>query len=213
MGEVNVMKIGAGTATTLMKRRVEVKDGVLLTGSLRDLPLAVVFERYGKNGKCRIWSCGRSADETGCCGYLTWSHDSHNLFVLGTDENDMKLTQSKRPELQGHMWCSLLKEDPLVRRDLQSAASFRSAIEVLGQELKEVRVADGRSRYVNNNVIMSMSTFCSSRLSPEVKAHGLLTVPGQEHVPLVEYTEAVLRPAAYFLPDSGRAGSDRNYEG
>ncbi len=48
--EVNVMKIGTfGTATTPVKCRVEVKDGVLDWKSA-GLSLAVVFERYGKNG-------------------------------------------------------------------------------------------------------------------------------------------------------------------
>ena len=52
--EVNVMKIGTfGTATTPVKRRVEVKDGVLDWESA-GLSLAVVFERY-KNGNV-IWS-------------------------------------------------------------------------------------------------------------------------------------------------------------
>ena len=60
-------------------------------------------------------------------------------------------------------------------------------IEVLGQELKEVRAAMEGLGYVNNNVIMSMSTLCLP-VSPKLKLtdHGLLTVPGQEHVPLVE---------------------------
>ena len=48
--EVNVMKIGTfGTATTPVKRKVAVKDGVLDWKSA-GLSLAVVFERYGKNG-------------------------------------------------------------------------------------------------------------------------------------------------------------------
>ena len=60
-------------------------------------------------------------------------------------------------------------------------------VEVLGQELKEVRAAMEGLGYVNNNVIMSMSTLCLP-VSPKLKLtdHGLLTVPGQEHVPLVE---------------------------
>ena len=44
--------------------------------------------------------------------------------------------------------------------------------------------------YANNNVIMSMSTLCLP-VSPKLKLtdHGLLTVPGQEHVQLVEKYE------------------------
>ena len=71
----------SGTATTPVKCRVEVKDGVLDWKSA-GLSLAVVFERYGKNGNIGYGSV-EGADETGRCGFTTWSHDSHNLFVLG----------------------------------------------------------------------------------------------------------------------------------
>mgnify|MGYP000550329240 CR=1 FL=1 len=98
--EVNVMKIGTfGTATTPVKRRVEVKDGVLDWKSA-GLSLAVVFERYGKNGNVGYGLVEGALTKPGAVA-TTWSHDSHNLFVLGTDENDMKLAQRRVLELQG----------------------------------------------------------------------------------------------------------------
>ena len=184
--EVNVMKIGTfGTATTPVKRRVEVKDGVLDWKSA-GLTLAVVFERYGKNGNVGYGLVEGALTKPGAVA-TTWSHDSHNLFVLGTDENDMKLAQRRVLELQGaYVVFSEGRSLAEARLTIGGIVSDQP-IEVLGQELKEVRAAMEGLGYVNNNVIMSMSTLCLP-VSPKLKLtdHGLLTVPGQEHVPLVE---------------------------
>lgn len=184
--EVNVMKIGTfGTATTPVKRRVEVKDGVLDWKSA-GLSLAVVFERYGKNGNVGYGLVEGALTKPGAVA-TTWSHDSHNLFVLGTDENDMKLAQRRVLELQGaYVVFSEGRSLAEARLTIGGIVSDQP-VEVLGQELKEVRAEMEGLGYVNNNVIMSMSTLCLP-VSPKLKLtdHGLLTVPGQEHVPLVE---------------------------
>jgi len=184
--EVNVMKIGTfGTATTPVKRRVEVKDGVLDWKSA-GLSLAVVFERYGKNGNVGYGLVEGALTKPGAVA-TTWSHDSHNLFVLGTDENDMKLAQRRLLELQGAYVVFAGGKSLAEARLTIGGIVSDQPIEVLGQELKEVRAAMEGLGYVNNNVIMSMSTLCLP-VSPKLKLtdHGLLTVPGQEHVPLVE---------------------------
>lgn len=187
--EVNVMKIGTfGTATTPVKRRVEVKDGVLDWKSA-GLTLAVVFERYGKNGNVGYGLVEGALTKPGAVA-TTWSHDSHNLFVLGTDENDMKLAQRRVLELQGAYVVFAGGKSLAEARLTIGGIVSDQPIEVLGQELKEVRAAMEGLGYVNNNVIMSMSTLCLP-VSPKLKLtdHGLLTVPGQEHVQLVEKYE------------------------
>ena len=184
--EVNVMKIGTfGTATTPVKRRVEVKDGVLDWKSA-GLCLAVVFERYGKNGNIGYGFVEGALTKPGAVA-TTWSHDSHNLFVLGTDENDMKLAQRDVLELQGAYVVFAGGKSLAEARLTIGGIVSDQPIEVLGRELKEVRAAMEGLGYVNNNVIMSMSTLCLP-VSPKLKLtdHGLLTVPGQERVPLVE---------------------------
>ena len=176
------MKIGTfGTATTPVKRKVAVKDGVLDWKSA-GLSLAVVFERYGKNGNIGYGLVEGVLTQPGAVA-TTWSHDSHNLFVLGTDEEDMKLAQRRVLELQGAYVLYALAEARLTIGGIVSD----QPVEVLGQELKEVRAAMEGLGYENNNVIMSMSTLCLP-VSPKLKLtdHGLLTVPGQERVPLVE---------------------------
>ena len=187
--EVNVMKIGTfGTATTPVKRRVEVKDGVLDWKSA-GLSLAVVFERYGKNGNTGYGLVEGALTKPGAVA-TTWSHDSHNLFILGTDENDMKLAQRRVLELQGAYVVFAGGKSLAEARLTIGGIVSDQPIEVLGQELKEVRAAMEGLGYVNNNVIMSMSTLCLP-VSPKLKLtdHGLLTVPGQEHVQLVEKYE------------------------
>ena len=184
--EVNVMKIGTfGTATTPVKRRVEVKEGVLDWKSA-GLSLAVVFERYGKNGNIGYGLVEGALMKPGAVA-TTWSHDSHNLFVLGTDESDMKLAQRRVLELQG-AYVVFSEGSSLAEARLTIGGIVSDQpVEVLGQELKEVRAAMEGLGYANNNVIMSMSTLCLP-VSPKLKLtdHGILTVPGQEHVPLVE---------------------------
>ena len=187
--EVNVMKIGTfGTATTPVKRRVEVKDGVLDWKSA-GLSLAVVFERYGKNGNIGYGLVEGALTKPGAVA-TTWSHDSHNLFVLGTDENDMKLAQRRVLKLQGAYVVFAGGKSLAEARLTIGGIVSDQPVEVLGQELKEVRAAMEGLGYVNNNVIMSMSTLCLP-VSPKLKLtdHGLLTVPGQEHVPLIEKYE------------------------
>ena len=164
---------------------VEVKDGVLDWKSA-GLSLAVVFERYGKNGNVGYGLVEGALTKPGAVA-TTWSHDSHNLFVLGTDENDMKLAQRRVLELQG-AYVVFAEGRSLAEAGLTIGGIVSDQpIEVLGQELKEVRAAMEGLGYVNNNVIMSMSTLCLP-VSPKLKLtdHGLLTVPGQEHVSLVE---------------------------
>ena len=161
------------------------KDGVLDWKSA-GLSLAVVFERYGKNGNIGYSLVEGALTKPGAVA-TTWSHDSHNLFVLGTDENDMKLAQRRVLELQG-AYVVFAEGRSLAEAGLTIGGIVSDQpIEVLGQELKEVRTAMEGLGYVNNNVVMSMSTLCLP-VSPKLKLtdHGLLTVPGQEHVPLVE---------------------------
>ena len=134
------MKIGTfGTATTPVKRRVEVKDGVLDWKSA-GLSLAVVFERYGKNGNVGYGLVEGALTKPGAVA-TTWSHDSHNLFVLGTDENDMKLAQRRVLELQGAYVVFAGGKSLAEARLTIGGIVSDQPIEVLGQELKEVRAA------------------------------------------------------------------------
>ena len=100
--EVNVIKISDfGTATTPVKKRLSIKNGNICWKEA-GLSLAVVYERYGKNGNVAKALVEGTFKEPGVAA-TTWSHDSHNLLVMGNNEEDMELAQKRVRELQGAM--------------------------------------------------------------------------------------------------------------
>lgn len=182
----NVIQIGTfGTATKQVKRRIPVKDGVICWQAA-GLCLAVLFERHGKNGNI---ACGlvEGAFQKPGAAAASWSHDSHNLLVLGNSPQDMVLAQNRVIELQGAYVAAsggrILAE---VRLDVGGIISSRP-VEELAEELGRVRMAMQELGYVNNNEIMSMATL-TLPVSPELKLtdYGLLDVKSQQQVELIE---------------------------
>lgn len=183
--DVNVIKIGTfGTATTPVTRRVAIRDGALCWQEA-GLSLAVVYERHGRNGNIAQGLVEGAMQQPGAVA-TTWSHDSHNLLVLGTDPDDMVRAQRRVLELQGGYVVSAGGEITGEARLSIAGILSDAPMEVLGADLRKVRAAMEALGYVNNNVIMSMSTLCLP-VSPRLKLtdYGLLAVPSQEWVPLV----------------------------
>lgn len=183
---VNVMKIRTfGTFTEQAVRTLPVKDGeICWEGS--GLTLAALFERYGKNGNISYGLVegaftGRGAAAT------TWSHDSHNLLVLGTAAKDMCAAQNRVLELQGGY---VAAEGGRVTAEagLPVGGIINDGpVEALANQLGRVREAMRRLGYENNNEIMSMSTLCLP-VSPSLKLtdFGLLEVKTQRRVVLIQ---------------------------
>ena len=183
---VNVMKIRTfGTFTEQAVRTLPVKDGeICWEGS--GLTLAALFERYGKNGNISYGLVegaftGRGAAAT------TWSHDSHNLLVLGTAAKDMCAAQNRVLELQGGY---VAAEGGRVTAEagLPVGGIINDGpVEALANQLGRVREAMRRLGYENNNEIMSMSTLCLP-VSPSLKLtdFGLLEVKTQRRVALIQ---------------------------
>lgn len=183
---VNVMKIRTfGTFTEQAVRTLPVKDGeICWEGS--GLTLAALFERYGKNGNISYGLVegaftGRGAAAT------TWSHDSHNLLVLGTAAKDMCTAQNRVLELQGGY---VAAEGGRVTAEagLPVGGIINDGpVEALAKQLGRVREAMRRLGYENNNEIMSMSTLCLP-VSPSLKLtdFGLLEVKTQRRVALIQ---------------------------
>ena len=184
--EVNVIKISDfGTATTPVKKRLSIKNGNICWKEA-GLSLAVVYERYGKNGNVAKALVEGTFKEPGAAA-TTWSHDSHNLLVMGNNEEDMELAQKRVRELQGgyvvYAGGKLAAQAPLPVGGILSD----QPVSVLGKQLGQVRKAMEDLGYDNNNVIMSMSTLCLP-VSPRLKLtdFGLLEVKSQEKVPLIQ---------------------------
>ena len=184
--KVNVMKIQThGTFTSRVIRELDVKDG-LICWKGAGLSLAVMFERYGKNGNISFGLVEGALKKQGAIA-TTWSHDSHNLLVLGTCERDMAAAQNRVMELQGGY---VAAEHGLVTAEARLPVGgiiYDGPVEKLASDLGRVRQAMREMGYENNNEIMSMSTL-GLPVSPELKLtdYGLLDVRTQEPVPLIE---------------------------
>ena len=183
---VNVMKIQAfGTATSRVIRELEVKDGILCWKEA-GLSLAVIFERYGKNGNISYGLVEGALKSPGAIA-TTWSHDSHNLLVLGTCEKDMAVAQNRVVTLQGGYVAA--EGGKVTAQALLPVGGiiYDGPVEELARDLAGVRRAMRRLGYENNNEIMSMSTLALP-VSPQLKLtdYGLLDVRSQEQLPLIE---------------------------
>ena len=184
--KVNVMKIQThGTFTSRVVRELDVKDGVICWKAA-GLSLAVMFERYGKNGNISFGLAEGALKKPGAIA-TTWSHDSHNLLVLGTCEQDMAAAQNRIIELQGGYAAA---EHGIVTAEARLPVGgilYDGQVEELASDLGRVRQVMRNLGYENNNEIMSMSTL-GLPVSPELKLtdYGLLDVRTQEPVPLIE---------------------------
>ncbi|MFR4927841.1 MAG: adenine deaminase C-terminal domain-containing protein [Clostridium sp.] len=181
--EVNVIKISDfGTATTPVKKRLSIKNGNICWKEA-GLSLAVVYERYGKNGNVAKALVEGTFKEPGAAA-TTWSHDSHNLLVMGNNE---KIWNLPRNVERASGLCGVHAGGKLAAGHSSGRFCSDQPVSVLGKQLGQVRKAMEDLGYDNNNVIMSMSTLCLP-VSPRLKLtdFGLLEVKSQEKVPLIQ---------------------------
>ena len=183
---VNVMQIQTfGTRAKHVQREIPVQDGNLCWQEA-GLCLAAVFERYGKNGNVSWGFVEHALEQKGAVA-TTWSHDSHNLLVLGNSVEDMVLAQNEVVHMQGgYVTASGGRVTAAAELPVGGIISDKSLPE-LAAEIRAVRGEIERMGYVNNNVIMSISTL-SLLVSPELKLsdQGLFDVKSQRKIPLVE---------------------------
>ena len=183
---VNVMQIQTfGTRAKHVQREISVQDGNLCWQEA-GLCLAAVFERYGKNGDVSWGFVEHALEQKGAVA-TTWSHDSHNLLVLGNSVEDMVLAQNEVVHMQGgYVTASGGRVTAAAKLPVGGIISDKSLPE-LAAEIRAVRGEIERMGYVNNNVIMSISTL-SLLVSPELKLsdQGLFDVKSQRKIPLVE---------------------------
>lgn len=186
----NVMKISTfGTMTTHVKKVLPVQNHIV---NWKDagLSLAAMYERYGKNGNIAYGFVEGTFIKPGAAA-TSWSHDSHNLLVLGNSPEDMLLAQHRVIDLQGgYVVCTEEAVKAEAKLEIGGIISAEP-IEKLAEALAEVRAAMKDLGYDNNNVIMSMSTLALP-VSPALKLtdYGLLEVRSQKQVPLLEKEEA-----------------------
>ena len=182
---VNAISVNAdNTATQKVERELAVQDGVIQWED-SDLSLVTIFERYGKNGNVAYGFLEHAFAKKGAAA-TTWSHDSHNLIVVGRDGRDMAAAQNRVVEEQGAYVVAIdgkvAADAPLTIAGIVSS----EPMEELGKQIGEVRQAMESLGWHNSNVLMSMSTLALP-VSPALKMtdYGYLDTRTQEAVPLI----------------------------
>ncbi len=189
MATVNVMQVqDFGTRIKHIKRKVPVRNRCLCWQE-EGLSLAVVFERYGKTAGLSYGLVENAFKIPGAAA-TTWSHDSHNLLVLGNSVEDMVLVQNQVVHMQGGYVTA--REGNVTASAALPVGGILSdeSLHDLSEDLALVRKEIEAMGYVNNNVIMSISTL-TLLVSPELKISdkGLFDCKMKHQIPLVEKYE------------------------
>lgn len=180
-----VMEVVNGTTNTNeLHRPVPVVDGELQWQQSGN-GLIATFERYGKNGNRAYGLITGNTIKRGAIA-TTYSHDNHNLLVVGHSQEDMALASNTVIGTQGGFCVvadgKVLKHVPLPVGGILSEEPFES----FGQDVAELRAAMESIGYEHYNPIMSISTH-SLPVSPSLKLTdlGLIDVRAGKIVPLI----------------------------
>ncbi|RYL88488.1 adenine deaminase [Sporolactobacillus sp. THM7-4] len=181
-------------------RIMDVKDGTTFTEEKFDTmmirnkqlewekssyALISVFERYGKNGNKGYGLVSGDTIKEGAIA-TTYSHDNHNLMVIGHNPSDMALAANEVIRHQGGICVvnggHILSMLALPLGGILTELPFEEA----GKAVAQLRNAMRQLGYVHYNPIMSLCTH-SLAVSPALKItdYGLIDVNRGKVVPLV----------------------------
>ncbi|KJD47567.1 adenine deaminase C-terminal domain-containing protein [Paenibacillus terrae] len=147
--------------------------------------LIATFERYGKNGNRAYGLIGGDTIKRGAVA-TTYSHDNHNLLVVGHNKQDMILAANTVLSSQGG-FCVVENGKVLSLLPLTVGGILTEGpLEMVAAHVKELRSALLSLGYRHYNPIMSLSTH-SLPVSPALKItdHGLIDVNAGKIVPLI----------------------------
>ncbi|MBS4207002.1 adenine deaminase C-terminal domain-containing protein [Bacillus sp. FJAT-50079] len=138
--------------------------------------LIATFERYGKNGNRAYGLINGDILKRGAVA-TTYSHDNHNLLVVGRNEEDMLIAANEVIKNQGGICCV---ENGQILSMLPLAVGGILSEEPLADVAKQVEHTTNTLKslgYKHYNIIMSLSTL-SLPVSPALKLtdHGLIDV-------------------------------------
>ncbi|KMY49150.1 adenine deaminase C-terminal domain-containing protein [Peribacillus loiseleuriae] len=181
-------------------RIIEVNDGSTFTKEIHDTlsvsngtlnwqeskyGLIATFERYGKNGNRAHGLISGDIIKRGAIA-TTYSHDNHNLLVIGHNVEDMVLAANEVIRSQGGICCvengEVLSRVPLPVGGILS----EEPLEIVAEQVDHLTRTLKSLGYKHYNVIMSISTL-SLPVSPALKItdRGLISVNEGKFVPLV----------------------------
>jgi adenine deaminase len=183
--ECRVMMVKDGSTFTEEKAgSVEVRDGKLdWQGSAYGL--IATFERYGKTGSRAYGLIGGDTIKRGAVA-TTYSHDNHNLLVVGHNSADMELAANEVIRQQGG-FCVVENGEVLAWLGLPVGGILTElSLEQTAEEVERLRKAMISLGYRHYNPIMSISTH-SLPVSPALKITdlGLIDVNSGRVVPLL----------------------------
>ena len=183
--EVRVAMVSPTTTRTTEERMtLPVKDGFVDWKSA-GLLLAACFERHGKNGGFGLGLVGGTGMH-GCSIGSTYSHDHHNIFLLGDSEEDMACAANRLIDIQGGI---LTAKDGKVTAELAlpvcGIISEADPHEV-GRELNAVRSELEKAGYTHFEPIMGICTL-GLPVSPALKItdKGLIDVKAGKVVSVI----------------------------
>lgn len=163
---------------------VEVREGEL---RWEESPYALiaVFERYGKNGNRGYGLISGDTIKRGAVA-TTYSHDNHNLLVVGHNPHDMMVAANEVIHMQGGF---VVVENGQVKASLHLPVGgilTEEPLEKTAKEVEQLRRAMEDLGYQHYNPIMSISTH-SLPVSPALKItdQGLVDVNAGKVVPLL----------------------------
>ncbi|ANS74753.1 adenosine deaminase [Paenibacillus yonginensis] len=168
-----------GTRTA---RMMVVKDGSTFTEE-RHVPVTVTeglldwqnsghgliatFERYGKNGNRAYGLIDGDTIQRGAIA-TTYSHDNHNLLVVGRNPYDMMVAANAVIQSQGG-FCAVENGQILAMMELPVGGILtEEPLEAAGRKVQKLRAAMKSLGYKHYNPIMSISTH-SLAVSPALK--------------------------------------------
>ncbi|MED2008929.1 adenine deaminase C-terminal domain-containing protein [Brevibacillus borstelensis] len=147
--------------------------------------LIAVFERYGRNGNRGYGLIGGDTIKRGAVA-TTYSHDNHNLLVVGHNPQDMVMAANQVIRNQGG-FCVVDNGEVLANLHLPVGGILtEEPLEKTAKEVEELRKAMLSLGYRHYNPIMSISTH-SLPVSPALKLTdlGLIDVNQGKVVPLL----------------------------
>ncbi|WP_150265084.1 adenine deaminase [Paenibacillus tepidiphilus] len=147
--------------------------------------LIATFERYGKNGNRAYGLIGGDTIKRGAVA-TTYSHDNHNLLVVGHNPEDMALAANTVIAEQGG-FCVVCDGEVLALLALPVGGILTEApLAETAERVLALRKAMESLGYNHYNPIMSISTH-SLPVSPALKItdHGLIDVSAGKVVPLL----------------------------
>lgn len=174
MGRVMMVKDGS-TFVEEHQTEVEVRGGQLMWQE-SGFGLIATFERYGKNGNRAYGLIGGDTIQRGAVA-TTYSHDNHNLLVVGHNPKDMMLAANEVIANQGG-FCVVEGGEVLASLRLPVGGILtEDPLEQTAEEVDRLLSAMKSLGYRHYNPIMSLSTH-SLAVSPALKItdHGLIDV-------------------------------------